>query len=547
MSAFTSSIDKNLMLACMKNNLPLDKDGEQFEKLMALIDEHHGAIFGSTMIAYMSKGELLKNDYRPRDIDVVFYDMKDYTKFNAAIKQVLAKSVNDSNSGLTLDRPRSYDGLLKYYRNKMPNGKIERVLCNRYTERPGFPYYSFSELLPSQLTTEEDDDTECKHDVRTFHPGYGYGTIHAIYLKPSEHTEKCAADPTYLMEHLWNNFFKIDFTKVVYYNGTVYSALPNFDLIRIRLFDMHTKGMTRMVRKYISGGMKFEIVDGSEATRVDRTLLRKAKNQYQSLGLVVIPLSKNDMDGAGKAPNVRDWQTKTSEFDFLVDRCDNIGIVCGPESGIVCIDVDYKDQGMFYFNKMIENYGMPECPTQRTPNGGRHYIFKYNPERMKDMTAKIKGARLYGCKIGVDLWIQNCQFVAEPSVNHAINREYTWVKPITSIEAVPELPEWIYTLYHTEDIDVNGNLLNYEAESSSSEEEEEYLESDEDTIINMDNTESEDEESEDEESEDEESEDDTGSVEVKLDVNVELTRSPTPFIIAMMLLIIVLIVLIALD
>ena len=104
-------------------------------------------------------------------------------------------------------------------------------------------------------------------------------------------------------------------------------------------------------------------------------------------------------------------------------------------------------------------YGIPDdCPIQRTGNGGYHYIFKYDHARMSEMKPKIKCPKLNNKPIGVDMWIQDCQFVASPSVNYVNGKSYTWTKEIESIELLPALPEWLYTLYETEEIDTNGNI-----------------------------------------------------------------------------------------
>jgi hypothetical protein len=108
---------------------------------------------------------------------------------------------------------------------------------------------------------------------------------------------------------------------------------------------------------------------------------------------------------------------------------------------------------------MVARYGMSTCPTQTTPNGGRHYIFKYDADRMSDMKAIIKGASINGRPVGIDLWIQRCQFVAEPSVNYNNGIGYKWIKPLTRSCNIPCLPEWIYDLYHSGEITEDGCIL----------------------------------------------------------------------------------------
>jgi hypothetical protein len=200
---------------------------------------------------------------------------------------------------------------------------------------------------------------------------------------------------------------------------------------------------------------KFYSMNNNNASLHD---LKYFKNLYKSKGLVVIPLSNHDPSREGKAPAVRDWQNKDDTFDFELEKSHNLGIICGKHSGIVCIDVDAKDDGVKYFNQLIQKYGLPVCPTQTTPNGGYHYIFKYDSIRMKTMQLKIKGVSLNDRRIGIDFWIQKCQFVCAPSVNKVNGKEYNWIVSLESCDP-PALPEWIYDLYNNEEIDENCNII----------------------------------------------------------------------------------------
>ncbi len=187
--------------------------------------------------------------------------------------------------------------------------------------------------------------------------------------------------------------------------------------------------------------------------------LADAKAKYNALGFAVIPLRINPQKPDGKAPACKDWHGKTASFDFDVGKCSNIGVVCGEASGICCIDVDLKDDGMACFQKMLTKYHLPHCPTQETPNGGRHYIFKYNKDRMANMRAQIKALCMNGRRIGVDMWIKNCQFVVEPSINHLVGKSYKWIVPLTTKDAIPELPQWLYDAYQYRNIHEDGSII----------------------------------------------------------------------------------------
>ena len=250
-----------------------------------------------------------------------------------------------------------------------------------------------------------------------------------------------------------------DFLCNMYMSGNIYHKLNDVMNVELNTFT-RTHKMDKIICKYTFRGVKFTLVDGSAMVAPSKEQLTAAKDDYRSKGLVVIPLSRKDVDMAGKAPSVANWTALSTAYNFLVrGSTANIGILCGPASGIVCIDVDVKDRGVEMFNKMMRLYGYLTCPTQRTGSGGYHYIFKYNPTRMTNMMAKIKCPKLNGASIGVDMWIQQCQFVAAPSVNYSTGKPYKWTTPITTADAIPDMPEWIYQLYELETIDEQGLII----------------------------------------------------------------------------------------
>ena len=260
---------------------------------------------------------------------------------------------------------------------------------------------------------------------------------------------------------LTKKLFTLDYLCNLYYQGKIYNKLNDVVNVKLPNLDYDNK-IHKINRKYTFRGVKFSLIDSAETFAPTKLQLTVAKDVYRSKKLVVIPLSRNDNDAAGKAPAASNWTNLSALYDFTVtDTCVNIGIVCGPSSGIVCIDVDVKDRGVEMFEKMLAQYGSvsENCPVQRTGNGGYHYIFKYDHVRMSAMGAKIKCPKLDGTPIGIDMWIQQCQFVADPSVNYTNGNSYKWIKPIGDIADIPAMPEWIYRLYEHEDVNENGTLL----------------------------------------------------------------------------------------
>jgi hypothetical protein len=256
-----------------------------------------------------------------------------------------------------------------------------------------------------------------------------------------------------------------DFLANFYINGMIYHKLT--DLINVKISALQArKKMHQITSRYVLRGVQFTLMDVSEkiaptieAIAPTIEAMATAKDTYRSKGLTVLPLVRKDTYMAGKVPNVLNWTTLPTTYDFQVtEKTANIGILCGPSSGIVCIDVDAKDRGVEMFDKMVALYGPLPTATavQSTPNRGFHYIFKYDPTRMSKMMPKIKCPKLNNEWVGIDMWIQQCQFVAYPSINYTNGKQYTWIRPITTVDALPDLPEWIYELYHTEQITEQG-------------------------------------------------------------------------------------------
>lgn len=319
-------------------------------------------------------------------------------------------------------------------------------------------YYSFSPFI----VNGRHDSLRIRYKVLGAKKwGYIHGSVVNTYLLTTDEKRIVANGGEQYIKLLTKKLFTLDYLCNLYYQGKIYNKLNDVVNVKLPNLDYDNK-IHKINRKYTFRGVKFSLTDSAETFAPTKLQLTTAKDEYRSKKLVVIPLSRTDNDAAGKAPMVANWTNLSAMYDFTVtENCANIGIVCGPSSGIVCIDVDVKDDGVKMFEKMLTYYGqVPEnCPIQRTGNGGYHYIFKYDHVRMSTMGAKIKCPKLNGVPIGIDMWIQQCQFVAAPSVNYTNGNSYKWIKPITDIANIPAMPEWIYRLYDHEDINESGLLL----------------------------------------------------------------------------------------
>ncbi len=411
-------------------------------QFLQIVDKYDGCIFGSTVTAYVLRDNKL-NDKRPNDVDILVRDVHAYNSFIIEMNVLLQQVAKTISAFVKMSQ----------------------------TEQ----FYTFTDLLA--------DGESSVTNIKLAKRGNSKNVlnVHIVYLKSGGCPSLTSIIPNEYISTLFKDFFDLDFTKAVYYKGKIYSKLSTINVVHLTPSDVNTPAKEAFIQKYSDRGIKFIRVntpvnnyptvpvavpvsttipqEHSAPLKPDYLALSAAKKRYQSMGLVVIPLKRKSERPDGKSPAVAQWAKMNRSYDFNVQRCDNIGIVCGPNSGIVCIDVDQKDNGMHYFQKMATRYGMPVCPTQTTPNGGRHYIFRYDYARMRGMVCKIKGCSVNGNRVGIDLWIDRCQFVASPSINYLNGGMYKWIVPFNSREDLPALPEWIYDLYNYKNVTEDGEII----------------------------------------------------------------------------------------
>lgn len=120
----------------------------------------------------------------------------------------------------------------------------------------------------------------------------------------------------------------------------------------------------------------------------------------------------------------------------------NIGIVTGPESGLVVVDIDTKANGDASWEELIDKNGLvPETVEAVTGSGGRHIIFEhpgwYVPNSVGDREGKS------GIAPGIDIRGDGGYFVASPSI-HESGHRYEW-EMLSRPESVSPaaLPEWL--------------------------------------------------------------------------------------------------------
>jgi hypothetical protein len=392
-----------------------------FNKILTVVDDPsvRGMIFGSVVHQMLSQ-----LNYTPFDVDILFTSHQEMRSFQSLMNQL-------SGCDVCISAQRSH-----YYSHTSS-------ICSSNPQK---------DVLGMSITLLDNGNP-------WLNTMYIHGTVLNMgsAFTPEEFEVIDQRDAA-TAELLATKLALQDFLANFYINGRFYHKLNDLINVKISTLQM-SKKMNQIIRKYVSRGVQITLMDVSEKIAPTIEELAIAKDTYRSKGLTVIPLSQRDPVMAGKAPSAANWTTLSHGYDFrITKKTANIGILCGPSSGIVCIDVDLKDRGVEMFNKMVTLYGPLPTATavQSTPNYGFHYIFKYDHARMSKMMPKIKCPKLDGMRIGIDMWIQQCQFVVSPSINYTNGKRYKWVQPITTVDALPDMPEWIYELYHTEHINERG-------------------------------------------------------------------------------------------
>ena len=149
--------------------------------------------------------------------------------------------------------------------------------------------------------------------------------------------------------------------------------------------------------------------------------IRNVALYYASRGWRVFPVVP---DGS-KRPAITDWPNVASADPSRVESWwshtyhgHDIGIVCGPESDLLVIDVDlYKEEAEGEFDAWCAEHGAcPDTPEVVTPRGGRHLYLRW-PTGVEPSQSSIgKGIDVQG--IG--------RYVVAPPSRGANGQDYAW-------------------------------------------------------------------------------------------------------------------------
>jgi Bifunctional DNA primase/polymerase, N-terminal len=116
----------------------------------------------------------------------------------------------------------------------------------------------------------------------------------------------------------------------------------------------------------------------------------------------------------------------------------NIGVACGPDSGFVVLDVDPRNGGDVSIQALVASgYAFPNCPRQKTGNGGFHLLYQWEPW-LKDARGKFAK--------GVDVKKAGGFIVVAPSWTRASDQGpgglYRW--EVSPFEVpIPRIPLWL--------------------------------------------------------------------------------------------------------
>jgi hypothetical protein len=175
---------------------------------------------------------------------------------------------------------------------------------------------------------------------------------------------------------------------------------------------------------------------------------------YRRLGWSVIPLRPRDkipsiawqeyQDRPADEPEIRSW--------FAHWPRANVGVITGPVSCLVVVDVDPRHGGEVSISRWIEHHGpLPKTVESVTGGGGRHLYFAAVDPNLRNRVAIVPG---------IDLRARGGMIVAPPSI-HPSGEPYAW-KPGHAPDERPlaPLPQWLHEQLRTESVR-HGHPLAY--------------------------------------------------------------------------------------
>lgn len=151
-------------------------------------------------------------------------------------------------------------------------------------------------------------------------------------------------------------------------------------------------------------------------------------------------------------------------LDHVDDSMNGMAIRTGTNLGngyyLILIDIDNKEtdtvkNGLTKWNSLIKNKEQINTPTQKTGNGGMHYLFKVPEKIFKTLRSSGTELEIDLTKYAIDFKGKNQFMIVEPS-NYS-GKTYTW---ITGYDVeIQEIPGWLI------DIVVGKKQTNHKVEN----------------------------------------------------------------------------------
>lgn len=177
------------------------------------------------------------------------------------------------------------------------------------------------------------------------------------------------------------------------------------------------------------------------------TIILDAARQYaekHKFTTFTLPMRWDETTNKKKAIHPDNWSQYTLTSPSFDDRHNSahtgIAIVTGERSGIAVVDSDNSN----HWERVKAHLGWtsdPNTPTERTQNGGLHFLYKYT-EELKDLKSTSKVITIDNKQLDIDIKTNGGMLYCAPSyLENAPERKYEWL-PGKSIDEIPlaEMP-----------------------------------------------------------------------------------------------------------
>lgn len=179
-------------------------------------------------------------------------------------------------------------------------------------------------------------------------------------------------------------------------------------------------------------------------------------NEYLAAGIWAIPIAAAIPGDSlsGKTPKAKNWPTQKltfEQFKALHRPGDNIGVVCGKASGLICIDVDPRNGGMRWFIEHEHELG--SYLKEDTGGGGLHLFYQYPAGEEYIKSSKIAD----GVEIKAD---GGAQVVVAPSVHYTGGIYNSGNVSLLDLADFDEFPRWLVLLLKAQKEPFSGRQEN---------------------------------------------------------------------------------------